>query len=167
MPKIHPEKQEVIVRHPEPIKIPKRFTKPPEKKMAPTVEKKMEKDALDKVLDILEDAENKLIKEGPVKLAGKGLRKSSEVLVERPIKNIFSGVWEGIKKMFSSTESETMAMPKGSTIETEAENVLDLSRSGATRKELKEEVGKIEKQGLTTKEKEVVAFNRLKQKKGK
>ncbi len=168
-PKLRPEKQEVIVRHPEPIKIPKKFTRFPEK-VVPKIERQTEKDALDKVLDVLENAENKLIKEGAVNLIGKGISKSADVLIKKPVKKAFGGVWENFKKLFKKEtpeeyeKMEIIEMPKSSSIENEAESLMDLSRPGVTKKELGEEVAKIEKQGLTAREKEGIALSRLKKK---
>ncbi len=117
-PQLNPEKEEVIIRHPEPIKIPKRFMQPI-KKATPKVETKAatepfdkprlsyerEKHVFDKILDSPKNPERKtsdsgvetFIKEPATKTA-KLFRKGVEVIIEKPVKKVFAGVWEGITK---------------------------------------------------------------------
>ncbi len=139
------------IYHPEPIKTPK-FS--PES----------DKDLSLKALKLLEERERELAKEameskktpkkGVMNLLGKGLKKGAEVLFLKPAKKAFSGRKEDI-----------MEMPKASSLETEAESMIDLSRSEISKKELSEEIIRIEKLGLTPHEKEIVAISRITNKK--
>lgn len=157
-----PEKFPEPVYHPEPIKIPESALKKPEAK-----------DKIDKALDIMEDIENKIMGESALKLQKmrEGIRKGAEALTENPIKKIFRGVWEGLKNKFKKPEEfekaefEKIEMPRGATMETEAESMIDLSKPEITKKEPEKEYVKREKKGLTPREKEMVALSRLSQKK--